>query len=358
LFGRPSPITQFCGLCRVAKMTIGCVWIFAALTCATPLAGLRSVQEESVNGRPQASGFQQKQQKIQLAFVRHGHGCHNALKSQSKFQFPGWRKHKEYVDPPLTDCGRKYSSLNGAALRVKLNGIWGGEADFVGASSMLHAIETGLDMFPDATIFPLPFVSEVGASEVSGIADQRQWINTSRVRWDYVDGDSERLKGTTFSKRVDQARVSPSYPDFEAFLEQCLVPDLRRQRRAAPGNLAGAEAEPFRLVVVTHAVFINGLLREAFGCPGLHTEPNEAFLVEYNVGWPGTGAALSEILPASCLPLLGGELKTWQEAYLCPRDYRTCVERDPARMGCTSTSDAESPWIRPPEAGASACCVP
>jgi hypothetical protein len=114
---------------------------------------------------------------IELYFIRHGFSYGNALCKLGGIYAPF---HKLYPDPPLTQYGKLKSKSQGQL------GIL--NPDIVLSSVLLRAIQTGIEMFPNHTIYPAPYIIEdsYGLDNVSSsISNHEQVLGDKISRVDY-----------------------------------------------------------------------------------------------------------------------------------------------------------------------------
>jgi len=267
---------------------------------------------------------------------------------------------------------------------------------------LLRAMETGLLMFPEHRVAPLPLLGEFTPAKLRALGcifgcvfresrcnvpeqhhAQRDTLfgwpakppsaedrplqgrargpelhlcrgqNASRVDWRYVEGEALEIRRAKRQRwGMAKARGASSYLDFRAFLGQRVLPALIREGR-------GGGARTLRVALVSHFHFLHDALKEHFGChAGLQN--NEATLVQY--WYDSTSEELSEMWTTAgeaCPNPLGTETITaqWRQKYACPQDYERCVKWDAQRMGLAEYigSPQQSPWIKKLPVGQQCC---
>jgi len=111
---------------------------------------------------------------INFAFVRHGHGCHNALKPLRNYKLISSTKEFNNIDPELSPLGVDASIRNGCIIsniirnihQVVPNAEQIDNIDIVGSSPLIRAMETAYYMTrnwktPPKKIFVLPILREI-----------------------------------------------------------------------------------------------------------------------------------------------------------------------------------------------------
>lgn len=305
--------------------------------------------------------------RVEVLFVRHGHGCHNALKYHTatiKYVVSiGSMMHCLYPDPPLTDCGIANSRANGLELNDALNFRWNWKPQFVGSSSMIRAIETASSMFPNYEVFPLPFISENGnmpCNKPKPLTEQQAQLSNISINWKHVSKNivlkDYRLKieeasfstgghKTKWSK--DDAREAAMYKEFRAFLGERIVPGLLN------GN------STVKVVIVSHSAFMRTRLKKYFNCETYFVN-NAAMLTvyDYNVSSKQVFEHTSSKGRHCTSPLDHPPSKLWgkEKKHACPADYARCFVNPGAMGKKDGVAGDQSPWIRANKPGQE-CCV-
>jgi len=325
-----------------------------------------------------ASEEEDRNIKVEVLFVRHGHACHNALSYHTDNIGPiktGKVKHAFYSDPPLTDCGLLNSEVNGHELRAAL-GDW--NPQFVGSSSMVRAMETAIAMFPGHKVVPLPFIPEDAlgaANSPKPLEEQKVLLPNDAINWHHMETDIElqddRVEAFNHKKHysANEAREKVKYREFRAFLGEKIVPGL------LPAVID--QHHVLRLAIVAHSHFLKAKLKKYFKCevPGhsmpCHAMPsahwqvkfnnNEARLVtySYNVDSHRLTELNSDIPSVNCRDPVGRKpYRSWgkEKKYACAQDYARCMSFNAKAMGVADGRPGDqSPWIKAPLNGEECC---
>lgn len=338
--------------------------------------------------------------KVELLFIRHGHACHNLLngKYQGSTTFAKII-HCRYPDPPLTDCGLRSSQENGKELRRRLETAWGWTPHFLGASSMLRAMETAHAMFPDTRVHSMPFISELGGGAISpcnepgDVAQQSRALNNDTLfKFGLVSWDNHLVLQDTRVKRAadhffshghktkwtsKEARSAVLYKEFRAFLGEQVVKKLVESPEDV-GYTMRHGTKVVKIAIVSHSGFLRTKIKKYFKCDGffnkVYFQNNAAMLVYYD--YDPTTHMLREgtsNMGLTCqLPLqrkdFRGDMKGmspgcgWSEKYACARDYQRCYANQGWKyMGHKVAPAAGSPssYVRPqpPEGSKATCCL-
>jgi len=309
-----------------------------------------------------ASEEEDRNIKVEVLFVRHGHACHNALSYHTDNIGPiktGKVKHAFYSDPPLTDCGLLNSEVNGHELHAAL-GDW--NPQFVGSSSMVRAMETAIAMFPGHKVVPLPFIPEDAlgaANSPKPLEEQKVLLPNDAINWHHMETDIElqddRVEAFNHKKHysANEAREKVKYREFRAFLGEKIVPGL------LPSELGPDRV--VRLAIVTHSLLLKAKLKKYFQCDVTFAN-NEARLVTYlyNVNSQQLVELTSDSPSKNCKDPLGRPpTRKWgkERKYACSQDYRRCVSIDAKAMGLADGKPGDqSPWIKAPANG-DECCL-
>jgi len=182
---------------------------------------------------------------VRLLVTRHAFSCANAVNEFGSDLYQK-KKHIFMEDPLLTDCGAHRSKLAAEGLRES--------PDLVITSSLLRAMETAAFMYPNATIVPVPYISENGFG-----AD-----NTPKL----LEAQLDTLRTAVVSKRSalsidrldlqwmrnhppfsDTARSTPNWSYFKKFMAENLLPTL-------PAELRKRE---LTIAMVTHSNFMRAI---------------------------------------------------------------------------------------------------
>jgi len=293
--------------------------------------------------------------QVKVIFIRHGHACHNALGKQGKGKFgiSAWSHQSAYKDPPLTNCGVRLSTANGARLRDAS----GETPTFVSTSGLIRAIESGLAMFPDAArVSPLPFISEEGiwsCNTPSHVSEQQEHFKNTdptgaaRLDWRYIEALKKKDRGAA------------DYKKFKVFLADRVLPDLVAE---FPGS-------NLTLAIVSHSHFLTTTFEKAFGRTGkeLRFENNAAKSVTYTYtfgSWPEERTIQSVTLQEdeNSYAVVGDAPVLWppsrKDKYLCQKDYNRCSVVNPKKMGLTqeeAAAKSSSPFINHQQDGDECC---
>jgi len=304
--------------------------------------------------------------RVQVLWVRHGHACHNAMAHQGGRVFDNKKNEGGirlgilampfYRDPYLTNCGKLTSERNGRQLREALDGLnWSPERIFT--SPALRTMDTATIMFPNETVYPIPFIGEKGFGLIAGncntprkIEEQKQVLQNKSVDFSYLPTSRVELK----DKRVrfhrytaKRSKIASSNTAFRAHFGEQVLPKLLEQR--------GDNSEPLRFVMVGHAVALRVMTRDYFHCRSSKLGNNEALFVDYDYN-PKTQRMFEVLDDNSCIPPFEGEVSSgWHETYLCKKDYDNCFDHG-GRKSMGVNSKNESKFVEDAEPG-QMCCV-
>lgn len=277
---------------------------------------------------------------IEVLYVRHGHGCHNALSYQGEkvgFFNLGKPKQASYLDPPLTNCGVQQSSANGEQLREALREK-GWEAEYYFTSTLARTVETAAFMFPDERLYPIPFIAEKGVGMIKGgvnsprdlqlqkeLFANRSWdVNWTFLPTEHITLKDPRLKEGPLSQRswrhwgADAARRASSHQAFQAYFGERVLPELLAER---------GPSTSLRLAIFGHGKWMKSTMHKYFGCRELPKfKNNRAVFVKY--AYEVAERRLTPITGenACAQPFEGPTAMYWNQDYLCPKDYRRCFD--------------------------------
>lgn len=197
--------------------------------------------------------------KVNIYFMRHGFSCANAISKYARYIYR-W-KLITYLDPPLTNISKKQIS--------KYRYEFPQNIDIVASSVLLRAIQTALYSYPNKTVFPLPFISELG----TGLGQHPS-----------SPEHQKQILGSRMASRVDYRFVTPpdnpniffpdvGQPNYEKFLQYLgrFLPFIMKA-----SGLKSKKHKSLNMLVVTHSLF----MRENFGVRKVRLPHNNAILLK------------------------------------------------------------------------------
>jgi broad specificity phosphatase PhoE len=295
-------------------------------------------------------------QRLEVLWVRHGHGCHNAIRHQGA----GFFAQINYPDPFLTNCGKIMTERNGEKAKEILDALdWSPEHVF--SSALLRAIETATIMFPGSTVQPLPFIGEKGFGLLVGNLntartpeEQQAILPDASLDYRFLPDEKIELKDKRayyHKYSADRSRKASSHKAWRAFFAEQVMPEL----------LQGHDSNlPLRVAIVSHKHFIKDMIQDFFFCSAHKPQNNEAVLLKYDYN-PQT-KKLFEVLgedespdDACGYPLENQMTSQWHEEYLCLKDYDNCYEHGGREVMKVNEATGESGIINDAEAGQMCC---
>ncbi|CAJ1345168.1 unnamed protein product [Effrenium voratum] len=164
--------------------------------------------------------------RVRLLLVRHGLSCANVIRHYSElFEV---LKHKNFLDAPLCDCGKRRTERAASLLANET-------VDIVVASNLMRAIETAWIQFGHRPVSVVPSIGEAHHGIAAGMVKLGTFAgvikgdldNTARVKEDQLKilRSLHPEINVNYSYRNDSAELS-SWEHFEEFLQAKLLPEM------------------------------------------------------------------------------------------------------------------------------------
>lgn len=215
---------------------------------------------------------------VNFAFVRHGHGCHNALRPLvSKGLVPD-SKGLKIVDPELTPLGVDATTKNGCIIsKVMMNlykmrndpALKMDQIDIVGCSPLIRAMESAYYMTrkwknPPSKIYVFPLLREINEGATNKYSDKSYKVmektpsyamRTLGEQKAYLEsqGILDYFDFTFVEKQYVLQRKEPGdIPVFTRWFTDIVLPSVTKQ------------SNQLNLMVVTHAGVLKDMAQEGF----------------------------------------------------------------------------------------------
>jgi hypothetical protein len=183
---------------------------------------------------------------VKIKFIRHSCSYGNVISHLGGIYSI---LHKFYNDPPLSQFGK--NTCQEISRKISLHDV-----DFVFSSLLLRAIETGLYMFPDKKIYPIPFVMEssIGFDNcVSSVQNHRNILTDkhNRVVYDFVSNNNNNNNNNNNFTFTVESNLS----NFENFLKWFIeiLPNLIQQKYTKENDNPDKHIS---IAIITHSYFM------------------------------------------------------------------------------------------------------